>query len=169
MAGMIDQLIGILNEQAERCTELLGLSKEKKDLIISNDGKGIQKITDLENILISQNNKLEKKRAALMKDVAIVLGKDEKNGPEMTVSELIESMDGQEEQEALKETAARIRGILTELSDINVLNASLVDNALDYVEYSLNLIRTGMNKNPAVYNLKNGEPAEESNLYDVKN
>jgi flagellar biosynthesis/type III secretory pathway chaperone len=166
MPGMIDQLLSILNEQADRCTELLGLSKEKKDLIVSNDVKGIQKITDLENILISQNNKLEKKRAALVKDIAIVL---ERNESELTVSELIESMEGQEEQEALKETADRIRGILAELSDINVLNASLIDNALDYIEYSMNLIRTGMNKNPAVYNLKNGEPAAESNLLDFQN
>jgi len=37
MAGMVDQLIEVLEEQATRYDELLGLSKEKRDTIIVND------------------------------------------------------------------------------------------------------------------------------------
>jgi len=139
MAGMIDQLIDILGEQATRCEELLGLAREKKDVIIQNDIENLQKITSLENMVISQNNRLERQRESLAKDIAEVLGK---RGQVMDIAALIEAMAGQPQQEPLREAGNRIRGILADLKEANETNQMLIQNALDYIEYSLNVVRS---------------------------
>jgi flagellar biosynthesis/type III secretory pathway chaperone len=140
MAGMIDQLIDILSEQAARCEELLGLAKEKKDVIVKNDIEQLQKITGLENMVISQNNRLERQRISLAADIAEVLGK---RGQVLDIAALITCMEGQPQQEPLREAGNRLRSIINELKEVNDFNHTLIQNALDYVEYSLNVIRTG--------------------------
>jgi flagellar biosynthesis/type III secretory pathway chaperone len=148
MAGMINQLIDILGEQATRCEELLGLAKEKKDVIVKNDIEQLQKITNLENMVISQNNRLEKQRMSLAADIAEVLGK---RGQVLDIAALIECMEGQPQQQPLREAGNRLRGIITELKEANDFNNTLIQNALDYVEYSLNVIRTGAQPTGAEY------------------
>lgn len=139
MAGMINQLIDILGEQAARCEELLGLAKEKKDVIIKNDIEQLQKITNLENMVISQNNRLERERNTLTADIAEVLGK---RGQAMNITALITAMEGQKEQEPLCAAGERLRAVLAELKEANDFNNTLIQNALEYIEYSLNVIRT---------------------------
>ena len=146
MAGLIDQLLELLNEQAARYEDMLGLSLEKKDVIIANDIEALQKITGLENILVSQHQKLDKKRTQVMEDIAIVLNQDKNT---LTVSEIIELLDGQNEQEPLREVRDRIKKTLEELSEANKQNSSLIGNAMDYIDYSLNVIRSQLH--PELY------------------
>ena len=148
MAGMMDQLVEILTEQSERYEELLGLSLEKRDVIIVNDIENLQKINHLENLVISQNQKLEKKRLALVADMAIVLNQKEED---LTLSRIIELMEGKEEQEALVTARDRIKSILDELKEVNHQNGQLVNNALEYIEYSTNLLRTSIGQQAPTY------------------
>ena len=165
MAGMIGQLIDNLNEQESRYADLLGLSLEKRGVIVANDIEGLQKITHLENILISQNQKLEKKRIELTKDIAMVINANES---ELTVGSLADMLDGQEEQAALRETGSKLKKTVSELTEANGFNASLIDNALDYVEFSLNLIRSAVEQNPAFYSVI-GEPIRnEKGIFDAR-
>lgn len=165
MAGMIHQLLELLNEQAARYEELLGLSREKRDAVVANDLESLQKITHLENLLASQTQKLERKRLAVTKDIALVLNKREHD---LSLNVLIEAMDGQPEQEALAETGRRIRTTLAELSDINENNAALIQNALDYVEYSLNIIRSSVSQSPAYYTAKGDELGNSAGIFDAR-
>ena len=139
MAGMIDQLTAILSEQAQRYEELLGLAHEKKDIIVQNDIEALQKITHLENMVISQNKRLEKQRLALAVDIADVLGR---RGQDLDIGTLLSLIDGQPGQAELKAAGDRIREILAQLKEANDFNNSLIQNALDYIEYSLNMIRS---------------------------
>lgn len=148
MAGMMEQLVEILAEQSERYEELLGLSLEKRDVIIANDVESLQKINHLENLIISQNQKLEKKRQDLVADMAIVLNETEES---LTMTRMIELMKGKEEEQMLTEARDRIKKILDELREVNQQNGDLVQNALEYIEYSTNLMRSSMSHQPATY------------------
>ena len=148
MAGMMDQLIDILGEQTTRYEELLGLSQEKRDVIVDNDIEALQKINHLENIVVSQNQRLEKKRQALVADMAIVLGQKEE---ELTLTRMIELMEGKEEQQPLIDARDRIKTVLDELREVNKQNGQLVQNALEYIEYSNNLMRSSLGQQPATY------------------
>ena len=148
MAGMMDQLVEILDEQTKRYEELLGLSLEKRDVIINNDVETLQKINHLENLVISQNQKLEKKRQALVADMALVLGQKEN---ELTLTLMIELMEGKAEQSSLMEARDRIKSVLDELHEVNQQNGQLVQNALEYIEFSTNLMRSSTGQQPATY------------------
>lgn len=148
MAGMLEQLLDILGEQATRYEELLGLSKEKKDVIIANDIEQLQKINHLENLVISQNQKLEKKRQSIVEDMAIVLDQKESD---LTLPKMIELLEGQEGHQALIDLQKRFKEVVDELKEVNKQNGELIQNALEYIEFSTNVIRSTMNQGPATY------------------
>lgn len=141
MAGMITSLIEILNEQTERHTELLGLSLEEKDAIIQNDVDTLQKLVNLKNIVISQNNRLERKRLALMGDIAEVLALKNKD---IDIKGLSEILDGKPEQAELVEAGRKLRAVVVDLKEINEFNKGLLETALDFVDYSLNALRSAI-------------------------
>ena len=163
---MMHNLIEIMNEQAQRYEELLGLSLEKKDTIIKNDVEALKKITNLEHLLMSQNNKLEKKRMTLVDDICEVLGK---RGKDITLGELIELLDGKEEQVALKEVGDRIRQTLDKLREVNELNHTLIESALEYVDYSINVIRSSAEPVLPTISIKGGQVTETYTSFDSRN
>lgn len=145
MAGMLTQLIGVMNDQVERHTELYGLSLEEKDAIIQNDVEQLQKLVNLKNMVITQNNRLEKQRVSLVNDIAEVLGLTDKDIP---LSELIQLMAGKPEEEELKDVGRRLKDIVVKLQDINNSNRELLESALEFVEYSLNALRSTIDPEP---------------------
>lgn len=167
MAGMVEQLVEILSEQTERYEELLGLAAEKRDIIIKNDVESLQKLNHLENIVVSQNQKLEKKRQELVADMAIVLNEKE---DDLTLTRLIELMDGKEEVHALTEARDRIKVVIEELSEINAQNGQLVQNALEYIDYTTNLLRSSQGGQPTNY-YPGADDVDlgESSYFDTKN
>jgi flagellar biosynthesis/type III secretory pathway chaperone len=166
MAGMINNLLEVLGQQAQTYEELYGLSQEKKDALVKDNIEEILKITDLENILLSQHSRIEKKRVQLMKDIGSVLGvKDDS----LDIPALIDLMEGQDEQDELKQVRLRIRTALDKLAAANALNASLIENALDYIEYSLNVIRSSAMQEVQTYTVQGGMLKEEGSLLDMRN
>ena len=147
MAGMISNLIQILNEQTERHSELLGLSIEEKDAIVKNDIETLQKLVNLKNIVISQNNKLERKRIALVADIAEVLALKDKDIDIKTLSEMLE---GKPEQAELVEAGKKLKDVVVELKEVNDFNKELLENALGFVEYSLNALRSAISPEPTM-------------------
>ena len=145
MAGMISNLIEILNEQTERHKELLGLSVEEKDAIVQNDIETLQKLVNLKNIVISQNNKLEKKRLSLVADIAEVLALKDKN---IDIKALADMLDGKPEQAKLIEAGKKLRDVVIKLKEANDLNKELLEHALGFVEYSLNALRSAISPEP---------------------
>jgi flagellar biosynthesis/type III secretory pathway chaperone len=166
MAGMVTQLLEVLSEQTQRYEELLGLSQEKKEAIVKNDIEHLQKVTNLENIVVSQNQKLERKRVELTNDIADVMGK---KAADLNLDKLLELLEGQAEHAQLVTIGQKMRDILNELSEINVLNASLIQNALEYIEYSLNVMQTSVNQSPTTFSVKGGQLQEGDGLFDARN
>ena len=139
MAGMLSDLINILKEQTKRFEELKGLALEKKEIIVKNEIEELQKITNLESIIVTQTNRLEKKRIAITNDIAMVLGKQ---GEELDLKTLEELLPNQPEKSELAKVGKKLRKVIQELKEVNELNNSLIQNALEFIEYSLNVIRS---------------------------
>ena len=77
MASLIDELIDVLDKEEKEYQDLILLSREKTPVIVKGDLDKLQKITEAEQFVVGKVNKLEKKRAEVVKDIAIVLGRDE--------------------------------------------------------------------------------------------
>ena len=145
MAGMITQLVEIMQDQAQRYEELLGLTLEEKDILIKNEIEELQKITNLKNLVVTQNNRLEKKRIELVNDIAEVMGSNEKD---IDLAKLIEIIGGQPEAKDLEEIGRTLRESLQKLKDANELNKQLIESSIDYLEYSINMVRSSVNPEP---------------------
>ena len=139
MAGMITELIAIMNEQVERHSELYGLSLEEKDAILQNDIETLQKLIDLKSMVISQNNRLEKKRLSLVYDIAEVLALPNKD---LSFSELLQVLEGKPEQDELRNVGERLRDGLHKLKEANDINKELLETSIEFVQYSLNALRS---------------------------
>ena len=76
MASLMENLISILKDEADRYEELLELSIRKTPIIVSGDLEGLQKITDEEQDIVAKINHLDTRREEVTKDIANVLNKD---------------------------------------------------------------------------------------------
>lgn len=160
MAGMIDQLCEVMYEQTERHTELYGLSLEEKDAIIKNDIEMLQKLVNLKNMVIAQNNRLEKQRISLVKDIAEVTGN---KSDDLSLADVIEILKDQPaEQEKLREAGHKLKDSLEKLKEINDLNKSLLESSMEFVEYSLNALRSTISPEPPEYPIRGPQGGDDS-------
>ena len=138
MAGLINELLTNLKEQTKSYDELLVLSREKRRVIIENDVDMLGKITQAENSIIGQTQKAEGRRLEVMDNIATVLAQ---NPDELTLTNLAELIKGQDEHDELVELGKTLKATLDELKAENDRNAVLIKSSLDYIEFTVNLVR----------------------------
>ncbi|MCL2851482.1 MAG: flagellar protein FlgN [Defluviitaleaceae bacterium] len=166
MTGLINELLTVLNEQAENYENLLALSHEKHQVLVQNDVKSLQKITNVENIIVGNNQRLEKKRMKIVSDISTVLGKKESD---MTLTVLAGLIERQDEHPALVEVTKRLRATVEDLKEINERNKTLLEFSLDYIDFSMNLIRSSMSEGITDnYDASNQPDDGRSTLFQAK-
>lgn len=139
MASLMETLIQTLNEEAVVFERLLALSMKKTPVIISQNLEELQKITDEEQDVVIQVNRLEKKRDVCMNDIASVLNKDVQK---MNLSSLITMMENRpDEQRQLADVHDKLKNLTEQLKRANAQNEGLIENALELVQFDLNLLQ----------------------------
>ncbi len=140
MASLMDDLLGILESEEKEYRELIGLSERKRRVIIDANITELEKITDQEQMVADILHNLELKRTGVLADMAVVLGR---NREELTVDKMIEILEKQpQEQKKLLEFRTRLRATLDEMIQWNQQNQVLLKNALEMVEFDLNLFKS---------------------------
>ena len=165
MPGLINELMNILDKQAAVYNELLCLSRKKTDAVIKNDLDAIREITSAENELIGKVGRMDKERAILTDDIAGVLAASDKD---MTIEYLIELINDQPESAELKEIAVKLRDVITELKEVNDKNRELIQHSLDYIDFSLNSIRSASSVDSAFYTPAGEDFSDGQSFFDSK-
>ena len=138
MASLMENLIEVLGQESEEYEGLLALSQKKMRIIAGANLEDLQKITDDEQEVVSRLNRLEKRRIEVAADIANVLNKDVET---MKLSNLIEMMSARpEEQARLTQIHDRLKSVVREVQRTNEQNRELLTNALEMVEFEMNLI-----------------------------
>ena len=120
--------------------KLAKLSKEKKQVIIDANVPALEKIVDLEQDVASKIQNLDNKRQKVMHDMSVVLNKSDQN---FTVDTVIEMLNSQpEEQQRLIDVKKQLKTTLDEVRRINEQNQTLLNQALELVEFDLTLFRS---------------------------
>ena len=165
MAGLVDELIVLLREQTEDFSDLAALASEKSEAIVKNDIEHLQKITNIENSLVGKNQKSERRRIQLMSDVATVLNA---NTDTLTISHLADLLEGQPGHNELIEIGINLRQAADELKKFNEQNRKLIENSLEYIDFSMNVMRS--TQTPPSYYTHEGEemPCTASTFFDTK-
>lgn len=140
MAGLMDNLIELLTSECEAYEKLVKVSSQKTRTIIDGDIEKLQKITMQEQELTDMLQGMEKKRLETVKDIAIVINKEDE---ELTITRLAELMDGQPKvQKELLNLRDRLKVVLGEMKAVNDKNEMLLKQAIEMVEFDLSLIKS---------------------------
>ena len=140
MASLMENLLEVLDREETKYEELVKLEYEKKEILIKGDVPALEKMTDREQDVSSVLRNLEIRREKIMDDMSTVLGKKKS---ELTIKYMIGILDKQpDEQARLSELREKLRATLSEMSQINELNRMLTEQAIELVEYDLNLIKS---------------------------
>ena len=139
MASLMENLITVLDAESREYEGLLALSQKKTPIIVSGNLENLQKITDEEQEVVDRISHLEKKRVEVTADIANVLNKDVTT---LKLVNLIEMLQGRPaEQNALAEAHDRLQAAVRELQRVNEQNKELLENALEMVEFEMNMLQ----------------------------
>ena len=168
-SGMIGSLIDLLRGQTEIYSDMLDLSLQKKDIIVKNDVEALKKVTGKENGLLGRSQRLEKQRAELMVDISAVLNK---KADDITIEVLTQMLKDRPETateaEAIEQSARELRLVLGQLKEKNEINRMLIQNSLEYIDFSINVIRSTVGEEIS-YTSPYGEGFNiDSSFYDTK-
>ncbi len=140
MASLVEELLVELETENRVYEALLELASAKREVIIRGSVEELEKITATEEESSSELKALQNKRTSLLRDMAVVLGHD---GEEFTVTNVIEQLSSQpEEQQALLAARDALVDIATKLQFENQQNSILLEQALELVEFDLNLFKS---------------------------
>ena len=166
MAGLVNDLIAVLDEEAGYYEQLCDLAEEKKEIIVKNDIDSLKRITSRENLIVSKLSRLEKKRLPLVKDIAEVLNEKEAN---ITLKSLVHTIKEQPEAEALQACTEKISGCVNRLKDLNDHNGQLIQSSLDFVDFTINLIRGSLTQQPTILGADGQQLNGDASFLDIKN
>jgi len=140
VASLIEDLINVLEETTGCYKDLLDVANNKKDVIIKGNVPSLQTLTDQEQGVAGRLLRLEKKRVEIVKDVCLVTNKNPKT---MTISILIDLLAKQkEEQSRLRDVSERMLEVVNLVKIANDLNRSLLNETIDFINYTVNAIHS---------------------------
>ena len=165
MASLIQELIDTLKEQNNIYQSLLDIASKKKVSIIENDIPKLQQFVKEENIFVGRNQRLEKRRLELFDDISMVLGKNRN----LSLKDIIECIKGQEGEKDLINIREQMVQILPKLKSLNDQNQELLQMSIDYVDFSMNIIRSSGGNAPTYYDLAGNEiNSSDKKMFDAK-
>lgn len=170
MASLIEELIITLGQESDIYKELLPMAREKTQIIVKNDLKTLQEVTEKEQALADRINALEKKREEVIKNIGIVVSKDPES---INVRTVIQMMDKQPaEKNKLIEIYETLKRTIQNLAEINNHNKSLIQQSLEMIEFNMNFIQsTRMSPGNNSYNKGAAQVemlSEQPGMFDAK-
>lgn len=152
------RLLGLLKEEMAIYEILLELATKKTDIIIHGKIKELDETVQMERNFIKKLVELEEKRESTLKE----MGK----GEGVTISEVIKSLPLEEAME-FNNVKERLSAVLKELGERNDLNMALIEQALEYVNYSIKTISEALEEDKGIYG-ERGTSKGYTSLIDKK-
>jgi FlgN protein. len=166
----MEELIATLDKEDLLYRQLIPVEEEKTRAIIANDLESLRKITEQEHELVDRTSAQEHKREQIAIDIATVLGMDPRT---ITLDQIAEALKGQpEDQKRLQEIHDRLKKTVERLQDLNEKNKVLLKEAMEMVQFNMNVIRsTRMSSGSSNYSSNAAEVegmAPQHGIFDAK-
>ncbi len=140
MASLVDELLDVMGEETKGYEKLYALSEKKRQGIIHRDLEEMESVVAEENDVTSDLKNLENKRVRILKDMSVVLGKDDE---QLTVTQVILLLEKQpKEQKALTEARNNLVKAATNMQFLNGQNQLLLEQAMEMVDFDLTLFKS---------------------------
>lgn len=132
----LSQLLATMEEQVKFMTDLTALSQKKSAILVDGNLDELDILLRGEQALIWQMGKLEERRFRLQVEIAAELGL---HPSQLTLDRLVQSVPP-EYAARCQDVAERYGASATTLTQANQLNTELVQQAMAYVDFSLQLL-----------------------------
>lgn len=140
MASLIEELIETLDQENKIYESLIPVNEKKTRIIINNDLKALQDITDTEQEMVQKISALEAKRQEVIINIGTVINRDPGT---LTLKRLVQLLEKQpKEQEQLSIIHDKLQKTVHRLKDINHQNQSLIEQSLEMIEFNMNFIQS---------------------------
>ena len=161
------ELIESLRLMLQLYRQLLDLGKQKKDQVIGNRLNDLTDTLAKETRILKQLTEAEKARVQAVLTFQRSLGL--KENPQAKLADLAEMIVGRSEKREALELLDEIGRVAAELRELNERNQALVRQALEMVEFTLDLL-AGPPEEEAVYQAPTQKPAEPKRIsrFDAK-
>lgn len=125
-----------MRDQLEIYKELFNLAEKKTDVLIKGDVKILGEITEIEQDLIIKLGKLEEERYDIVSKIA------KKHNIEVNeaTTEFFMKLLSSEEKEDFSAICDELKTVLPQINEKNQQNEKLIKNALEYINFSINLL-----------------------------
>ena len=133
---LCNKLTVLLTDMLQVYTNILALGRRKKEALVAGKVGDLESITKEEEQLILQAGKLEKAREVITKDI---LAKSGLPTDRLTLIE-IKELAGGDAAEQLARLGDELRIALQEIKAANELNTKLIQRAMAYVDYNINIL-----------------------------
>ena len=140
MASLTEELISVLQKEQDIYQQLIPISEEKTRIIVKNDLKALQEITEREQQAIEQLNALERRREEVVINMGTVLNRDPRTLKLKNMVKLLEKRP--EEQKRLAALYDTLTASIRRLSDINDRNKMLINQSLEMIQFEMNLVQS---------------------------
>ena len=160
-----EKIIEILAKEHSYYKDLLELSNKKKSIVIEGKVAELDKIVRIEQNMIFDLGQLEKIREQELQKFCTMLKLEGRTN----VGELIKHLP-EHLAEQLKTLQKELSSTITALQNANNINGELIQQSLDYIEYSVNMITSTGPVNSLYDDLKGAKKGTENKkrLFDTK-
>ncbi|ANE46707.1 hypothetical protein SY83_10970 [Paenibacillus swuensis] len=141
--------------------EMIDLGGQKREFIVHNDVDGLSRVMNRESKLMKRSTEVEQER--LMAVAGYLKEKNLRLPSSITMTELTRVVFNLEDKERLAITHNQLLETIVKMKEINELNQQLIEQSLDFIDLSLDLL-TGPVYDSPVYSRPN-QTLNESNRY----
>jgi len=162
----VNAVIDILTDEYGYYKDLVELSKSKKDIIIEGKVAELDKIVKLEQNMIFNIGQLERKREEEVSKLCKALDIE---STQVTITDLVNVLQP-ELKNRLEDIQSKLNETFSELKAVNDINGKLIEQSLEYIDYSINLVAgSGMETGSLYEDIdKNKGKQSKKNIFDAK-
>ena len=131
-----EALVAVLGKILSIYQAILTLSQEKKKILVAANAQELENVTKQEEILILQVGKLEEIRRKLVGELISAHGMTEEGQSLLQLQKIATPTVAQE----LENFRKKMGGIMEEIASLNKLNTELINQALGFINYNINIL-----------------------------
>lgn len=163
-AVWIENLIKVLDYENRLYGQLFQYAENKTGIVVHGEVENLQTLVGKEQKIVSELSKLKDAREQILRQISKSIGK---SADELKISDILEVLPA-DQARPLAEIRDKLMETIKKLSDRNALNQKLLQNALEYVDFSLNLL-TQPAPQTTQYGRKGNEAGAKSHgILDIK-
>ncbi|MEC1410751.1 flagellar protein FlgN [Bacillus safensis] len=141
--------------------QLLKLSKDKTEMLKSNEIDALSEVLNLEQKYIQAISQLEEKRI----EVTVQFLQSDQSP---TITACIKKAEGTDQEELIS-LYEKLNDIMVELKDVNELNKQLIQQSLQFISLTFDLVNPNKeNMNYGQNGLESSKPKQQRALFDSK-